>query len=298
MENKEEKKMNRKEFFTRTTEGIIGIGLTGLAAPDSGETQAPKTNVEFRTLGKTGLKISAVGIGAARTNEPSVIKKCLDMGLNFFDTGRMYSEGKNEEIIGSVIKDIRKNMVIQSKIDQKLMGDREAMVKSIDDSLKALRTDFIDIMLVRGATSEEFVNDTILMEVFSKAKKSGKIRFCGFSSHAGSADQILRAGVKTKFYDVAMIPYNHAGHFTHSIYGIYSEWNQEAKEKEIADAVAAGMGILVMKTCSGGPRKEEGEPKETYRSALKWILRNKNVSSVVAGMGNFREVTEDTSAMG
>ncbi|MHB9030502.1 MAG: aldo-keto reductase family protein, partial [Candidatus Latescibacterota bacterium] len=156
----------------------------------------------------------------------------------------------------------------------------------------------IDVMLVRGATDEQFVNDPILMEVFRKAKESGKIRFCGFSSHAATADNVLRAGVKTGVYDVIMIPYNHAGNFTHSTYGIYSEWDQAAKEREIEAAAAAGIAVLAMKTCSGGPRKEEGEEKPSFRSALRWILRNKNVSAIVPGMGNFREVTEDVSAMG
>lgn len=289
--------MNRKQFLTRSTESIIGVGLAGLASAPDGESAAT-SNVEFRTIGKTGIRVSAVGIGMSRTNEPAVLKRCLDLGITFIDTGRMYSEGKNEEMVGTVIRDIRKNLVVMSKIDQKLMGDRAAMEKSVDDSLKALRTDFIDILLVRGATSEEFVNDPVLMEVFARAKKSGKIRFCGFSSHSGSADIILKAGVKTGFYDVAMIPYNHAGHFTHSVYGIYSEWDQAAKEREIAAATAAGMGIMVMKTCSGGPRKEEGEEKASYRSALKWILRNKNIASLVVGMGNFREIAEDISAMG
>ena len=292
----EKNEINRKEFITLSAGGAVGIGLGSLAAGGGAQTAQPK--VEFRKLGKTGLTVSAVGVGMSRTNEPSVLKRCLDLGVTFVDTGRMYSEGKNEEMVGAVIKDIRKKLVLMSKIDQKFMGDRAAMEKSIDDSLKALRTDVIDVMLVRGATSEEFVNDPDLMEVFRKAKKDGKIRFCGFSSHAGNADQVLLAGVKTGFYDVAMIPYNHAGHFTHSVYGIYSEWDQAAKERGIEAAAAAGMGVLAMKTCSGGPRKEDGEEKPSYRSALRWILRNRNISAILPGMGNFREINEDVSAMG
>ncbi len=289
--------ITRKEFITRSTGGVIGIGMGGLSSDGMAQTAA-KQRIEFRKLGKTGLAVSAIGVGMSRTNEPSVLKRCIDLGLTYIDTGRMYSEGKNEEMVGAVIQSIRKSLVLQTKIDQRLMGDRAAMEKSIDDSLKALRTDFIDVMLVRGATDEQFVNDSILMEVFRKAKESGKIRFCGFSSHAATADEVLSAGVKTGFYDVAMIPYNHAGNFTHSVYGIYSEWDQAAKEKAIAAAAAAGMAVLAMKTCSGGPRREQGEEKLSFRSALKWILRNKNISAAVPGMGNFREVVEDVSAMG
>jgi len=210
----------------------------------------------------------------------------------------MYAGGRNEEMIGRVIKDIRKNIVVQSKIDQKIQHDKAAMEKSIDESLKALQTDYIDIMIIRGAPTEEAVKNPEVMEAFSKAKKAGKIRFCGFSSHSARSHEILKIGVETKFYDVAMVPYNHAGNFRHTIYGIYSEWDQDTLEKEFENATANGMSIICMKTCSAGPLKKEGETRGTYQAGLKWILRNKNISTMAVGMGSFREVIEDAGAMG
>ena len=77
-------------------------------------------NIEYRNLGKTGLKVTPVGLGASRTNEPSVFNRAVNFGINFIDKERMYSEGRNEEIISKVIEGIRKNVIIQSKIDQKI----------------------------------------------------------------------------------------------------------------------------------------------------------------------------------
>ena len=289
--------MSRKEFLNRSVGGFIGTGITGLSSSVFIRSVRAVENVEYRTLGKTGLSVTSVGLGGSRTNEPSVVKRAVSMGVNFIDTGRMYAGGRNEEMIGKVIKDIRKDIVVQSKIDQKIQSDKAAIEKSIDDSLRALQTDYIDIMLIRGASTEEAVKNPVVMEAFSKAKEAGKIRFCGFSSHSPRSHEILRMGVDTGFYDVAMVPYNHSGSFTHVIYGIYSEWDQDSLEKEFEHAVAKGMGIIVMKTCSAGPLKKEGEVRGTYQASLKWILRNKNVSTMAVGMGNFREINEDVGVM-
>ena len=291
--------MNRKKFIFLSSTGLVGAGITGLSPPAFLESARAAEHLEFRTLGRTGLKVSAVGFGPTSIDIPGIAKRALDMGVNFIDTGRMYASGKNEEMVGRVIKDIRKKIIIQTKFTRRYKDDRKAIEKSIDDSLKALRTDYIDIMLLHSASSEEDLKSPAVLEVLTKARKSGKIRFCGFSSHSSESYKILRAGVEAEFYDIAMIPYNHAGHFHHTVYkGFYCEWDQDALEKEMERAVACGMGIVAMKTCSAGPLKKEGESTGTYQACLKWILRNKNVSTMAVSMRNFRDADEDVGAMG
>lgn len=297
MDTKPVRILTRKQFLKRTTGAAIGTGIAGFAAPAFIPKIEAAPNIEFRKLGSSGISVSAVGLGATRLSEPSLVKRILDMGITFIDTGRMYSQGRNEEMIGRVIGASRKNYVIQSKIDQKIQRDAAAMMKSIDDSLKALKTDFIDIMLIRGATTEEAVKNDIVADVFAKAKQAGKIRLCGFSAHSANAPEMVRLGVDYGVYDVMMVPYNHTGSFTHSIYGIYSEWDQDALHESFALAASRGKSIVAMKSCSGGPRKEEGESEETYRSALKWALKNKHVSAVFPAIASFREAEEDIGAM-
>ena len=298
MVDKPRNAMSRKEFLNRSAGGLAGISIAGLSGPAFIKRAHAAGNFEYRTLGKTGLKVCPVGFGGSRTNEPSIFKRAIDLGINFIDTGRMYSGGRNEEMIGKVIKDIRKDIIIQSKIDQKVQRDKAAMEKSIDDSLKALQSDYIDIMLIRGATTGEAVKNPVVLEAFIRAKEAGKIRFCGFSCHSSNAHEMLRVGVETKVYDTAMVPYNHAGNFRHTVYGIYSEWDQAALEKSFEYAVSLGMGIAVMKTCSAGPLIREGETTGSYQAGLKWILRNKNIGVMAVGMGSFREVEEDFGALG
>jgi len=297
MSDRDGNTISRKDFMKRSARGAVGAGIIGSTAPAFITRVRAAQNVEFRTLGSSDIKVSAVGLGGSRITEPSLIRRVLDMGVNFIDTGRMYAGGRNEELIGRVIKDIRKDVIVQSKIDQKIQNDAAAMEKSIDDSLKALRTDYIDIMIIRGATTAKAVTNPVVREVFEKAKKSGKIRRCGFSAHSSNAHEMLTLGANQGWYDVAMVPYNHSGSFTHSVYGIYSEWDQDALEKAFEFAVSKGMGVIAMKTCSGGPMITEGEPRGTFREALRWNLRNRNLSTMAVGMGSFREAEEDVAAM-
>ena len=288
--------MNRKKFLYCSTAGFAGIGITGCSTPGLLKRTSQSDTIQYRKLGKTGLKVTAVGFGATRTNEPSVIKRVVDTGVNFIDTGRMYSEGKNEEVIGKVIADIRKDIVIQSKIHQNIQRNKTAMEKSIDESLKALRTDYIDVMLLRWTSDKEAVNNPVAIEVLDRAKESGKIRCAGISCHSNQVE-IMKAAIENAFYDVVLVTYNYAGKYTHVQSGRKSEWDAAALEREILRASSIGMGVVAMKTCSAGPLKEEGESEATYTAALRWILRNKNISTIIPAMGNFREIEEDVRAM-
>jgi len=209
----------------------------------------------------------------------------------------MYAEGRNEELVGRVIRDIRKDVVIQSKFYRKYITDTDQILGSIDDSLKALRTDYIDIMLKQSAITKDELFAPAVMEAITKAKEAGKIRFSGFSTHENQAE-MLREATASGFYDVALVAYNHAGNYTHSVSKNFYEWDQAELEREIEKAASAGMGVIAMKTCSGGGYAYPGEQKPSYRSALKKILENKNITSAVPAMASFSQIDENIAAMG
>jgi aryl-alcohol dehydrogenase-like predicted oxidoreductase len=103
--------------------------------------QAP-AGVVYLTLGKTGLKVSGVGCGIGLIPDPAVLVRAADLGVNYFDTARMYEKGKAEEIAGAALKSRRKKIVLASKTDALTKAD---VIKDMDDSLKALQTDYLDI---------------------------------------------------------------------------------------------------------------------------------------------------------
>ena len=225
------------------------------------------------------------------------MKNAFDMGVNFVDTGRGYTGGKNEEMIGKTLEGIRQKIIIQTKFSTRIINDRKKLDQSLSESLKALRTDYIDILMMHGASSVDQLFSGVVMEFLQSAKKSGKIRFYGFSSHKNHIE-LLKATTDRPFYDVCMVPYNHSGSYKHHYYkGVESEWDSEKQGKNISAAATKGIGIIAMKTCSAGPYKGPGQSIASYANGLKWILKNPHICSMAVAMASFEQVEEDTSVL-
>jgi aryl-alcohol dehydrogenase-like predicted oxidoreductase len=156
------KQISRKEFVNRALTAITGIGLLSKNIP----VYLPSLPLS-RPIGKTGITVSPICFGAPRTNEISLIKYALDKGINFIDTGRAYGNGNNEKLVGKAVSGIRNKFVIQTKIrlednelpskgrGKKGAGEiRDALSSKFEDSLKALNTDYIDILLYHDALDE------------------------------------------------------------------------------------------------------------------------------------------------
>ena len=261
-----------------------------------------------KILGRTGIPVSTMGFGASRTMEPALVGAALDAGMNFLDTGRSYSGGQNEVMVGKVIAGRRKDVVIQSKLRvtvrdedkgfssaeevKKVTGAMEASLKA---SLEALNTDYIDIMVIHGATSPGIIYHEAVAAFFEAAKHSGKIRAHGFSSHSNQIE-LVRAANRNPFYDVIMVPYNHKGSYIHSRSNYYAEWDQPALETELKKAKELGIGLVAMKTCSAGTLAPDPSGEASYAHALRWILNRDMVHTMAVAMGNFGQIEENLQA--
>ncbi len=303
--------MSRKDFIKKSCASLLTYGLLK-ESPSlllNGQETKKQTSSGYRVLGRTGIKVAPVGIGASRTMEPTIVKTAIDKGINFIDTGRSYYNGQNEIMIGKVIKGIRKEVIIQSKmqINLKEKGEelksaevskkiKNIMQSSLDESLKALQTDYIDIMLIHEADDINIINHKEVMGFFIMAKKSGKIRACGFSSHTNQIN-LLKSANETNFYDVIVVPYNHKGSYIHMLGGQYKEWDQPALEVELKKAQQNNTAIVAIKTCSAGPLSLDGKSEPSYKDALKWILNHSYVQTMAVAMLNMKEINEDIQAM-
>jgi aryl-alcohol dehydrogenase-like predicted oxidoreductase len=298
-------KMSRKEFLKKSSVAFLGMGVLGFGnkkGPARGLKAAPSDMIE---LGSTGIEVPPVGFGASRTMEPSLVSAALDAGFNLLDTGRSYSNGRNEVMVGEVIKPRRKDVVIQSKFRVNMQREEDgsfgvenvkktlgSMTASLEASLKALGTDYIDILLVHDASDPQIIHHEAVMGFFAKAKKEGKIRAHGFSTHANQIELIKVANQK-KFYEVIMVTYNHKGSYIHMNSGRYSEWDQPALEVEMDKAKKRGVGMIGMKTCSGGPYAPDENTKPSFEGALRWVLDQDKVHTMAVAMGNFAEIEEN-----
>lgn len=309
MKKEKNSSITRKEFLKKSA-GIVAAGMIGsnrLSLLHS-KNQKPGNTPELRMLGKTGIKVSPLCYGASRSMEPALLKAALDKGINFIDTGRSYFNGENEIMLGKALKRLRKKFIIQSKARVRISekGD-EANTKSVhkkittllntslNESLRALQTDYIDILLLHGVNSPDILSNEAVMGFFLNAKKSGKIRACGFSSHTNQT-ALVKTANENSFYEVLMVPYNHKGSFIHSLSGWYSDWNQSVLEKELKKA-AAQKGIVAMKTCSAGPYASDLDREPSYTDALKWVIGHSFINSAAVAMANFKQIELDTQAM-
>jgi aryl-alcohol dehydrogenase-like predicted oxidoreductase len=303
--NKKEKKMSRKEFLKSTSAALLGFGLSSFGSKKvETKTKANKAS-GFNELGRTGIKVSPIGFGASRTMEPALVMAAIDAGFNLMDTGRSYFNGQNEVMVGKVVDGRRKDVVIQSKlrVDVREEGGGLAsagevrrvtadMASSLDKSLKVLGTDYIDIMLIHGATSPEIIHHEAVMGFFEREKKKGKIRAHGFSTHTNQIE-LMRAANQKLFYDVIMVTYNHKGSYIHMNSGRYSEWDQPTLEVEMDKAYKSGTGLVAMKTCSGGPYAPDEETEPSFEHALRWILDQNKIHTMAVAMGNFEQIEEN-----
>ena len=297
-----QKQISRKEFLTKTLTGIAGVSLLSKQFSEIGS-----SDTELRKIGDTGLLVSPLCFGAPRTNEESLIKYALEKGINFIDTGRTYGNGNNERMVGRAVAGVRDRVIIQSKIrleKNELPSNgkgkkgaaeiRDALSSKLEESLKALNTNYIDILLYHDALDENLLFHGETMKFFDEMKKSGVIKAHGFSTHNDYLNLPERNNSE-RFYDVIMVPFNHKGSFVHSVTGRYSEWDQKRLITILAEAEKRGVGVIAMKTCSGGMYSPSAGMEASYKEAVRWVLQHTFISSAAIAMANFEQVDEHTS---
>jgi aryl-alcohol dehydrogenase-like predicted oxidoreductase len=291
-------KLSRKKFL-RSLLGMAGSGLClRHAAWPAGQGQALLLN----DLGKTGLRITSLGLGASRTLEAALVRAAVERGITFIDTGRSYMNGKNEEMIGRALQGKRRQVVIQSKIKlPKGFSGRPAdgavaahLEIELNKSLKALQTDCVDVMLLHGIEEESILENEEVHGFFRRAKAAGKIRACGFSTHNNHL-ALLEKALKNGFYEVVMLPFNPWGGFRHSIGGWSAQWDQDGLIRAMERARAAGIGIVAMKTCSAQPFALRAGEAPSLAGAVRWVTDKPYVAGAAVAMANFSELEEHLS---
>jgi aryl-alcohol dehydrogenase-like predicted oxidoreductase len=241
---------------------------------------------QYRTLGKTGLKVTSLGFGCMITSDGSVITRAADLGITYFDTARSYSGGNNERMVGAALKGKRDRITLSTKTGGRT---KQEALDHIDKSLSELGTDHVDIWYLHGKGKPEEVTDD-LIEAQQIAKKAGKIRFAGVSTHSGQKE-LLPWLAKNPNIDVILTTYN----FT----------MEPFMNDVIAEAAQAGKGIVCMKVMAGGTRGRGASPvisEKLHRdgaltSALKWVLRNRQIATTIPSMTDMDQLDANLKAM-
>jgi hypothetical protein len=242
------------------------------------------------------------------TSDPSVIKRAADLGINLFDTARVYQNGNNERMVGGALKDVRQKVIISSKSTARTKAEALA---DLDTSLRELGTDYLDIWYLHSRNEPEQVTADLL-EAQQVAKESGKIRFAGVSTHF-NMDKMLAYVVKLPQVDVVLTTYNFAMRSVDAAMNANPDAPKTDMTGAIQSARKAGLGIVAMKVMAGGVSrvrrgdrvyganpealgKRLGQPGVPV-AALKWALKNESVDTAEVCMTDHDQLDENLRAM-
>ncbi len=298
-----ESELSRRGFLTAAT-GFIAAGLTSTIKADdriSIEDRKPETPVKpiiYRTLGKTGLKLPIIGMGVMNAAVPEVVAASYDKGVRLFETSESYQMGRNQEMVGNVIKrlGIRDKVIIGTKVElprdwpaMRPAQIRKTIINKAESCLKQLQMDYVDIFYIHSVSETAQVKNQFFKEAMTTLKEQNKIRFAGVTTHSEMA-QVLNEAAADGFYDVVEAMINFALSSDKQLF------------EAIQNAAAVGVGIVAMKAFWGSPEKLNSENaawiKEhmtaTIASAsLKWVMRNKNITVNIPGYTNFEHMKQD-----
>jgi uncharacterized protein len=270
---------SRRNFLAAS----LALPAAGLATAAAAQAQtAPAAGgLSYRVLGKTGMKVTTVGFGCMITSDPSVISKAVDMGINYFDTARIYQNGQNERMVGAALGAKRKDIFLSTKTEA---TNGAGTLLELDTSLKELGTDHVDVWLLHMKDNPGQITDD-MVEAQRKAKQSGKARFVGLSTHQlpAVADRI----VETK-QELVQAQYN----FTSA-----AQWAPAIEKLN-----QAGIGLVAMKVMArAGGRGRGGAqaaaPSNRPAAALKWVLKNAAIATTVPSMTDMDQLDQNFKVM-
>jgi len=249
--------MDRRDFLKTASTAVSAAVTSQLltpallaeqqAAAKSG--RAESGEMIYRTLGRTGERISAIGLGGyhigvdSLTDQSSVqlIRRAIDRGITFMDNSWDYHDGRSEELMGKALRDGYRNKVfLMTKINGRT---KAAAASQIDDSLRRLQVDSVDLMqfheVIRLEDPDRIFAEGGAMEAMQEAKKAGKLRYIGFTGHKDPLVHLrmLEFARKRNFhFDAVQMPLNvmdaHFRSFAHDV---------------VPGLVSEGIGVLGMK---------------------------------------------------
>jgi predicted aldo/keto reductase-like oxidoreductase len=282
---------NRRDFIVKPILWAGAASVIGKA--ESLFADAAQTPLIHRTLGKTGITLPVVSMGVMNADIPGLLRRAYELGIRHFDTAAGYQQGRNEEMVGNVIKElgVRDKVVISTKQPsrgrpQNVAEAKSRFIEGVEASLKRLQMDHVDILYHHSADSVEDARADGPLEALQALKKDGKTRFIGLSTH--KTVEVLPEVVRLGVFDVALVILNYTlAHDPEIVPTMEKAWK-------------AGIGIVAMKTQAGGtvkpnPNLPRQLPPESQTALLKWALNHEFVSTAIPGFSTYEHLEQDFS---
>jgi predicted aldo/keto reductase-like oxidoreductase len=294
--------LNRRDFFKKAA--AIGLGTTVASTSFWRPRQAlagitlPQEPAPRRPFGRSGVMVSSLSLGGMFDvlNNRLMLAKALDWGINYWDTAEGYGGGRSEEGIGRWFArnpDTRKQVFLVSKLSSRRGTD---FTPRLDESLKRLHTDYIDLFMVHGIRGIDEMEANLAS--WSQAmKKAGKIRFFGFSTHS-NMEACLEGAAELPWIDGIMFTYN------------YRLMHESRMQAAVDACHRAGIGLTAMKTQGGGPLKSDSESEiemagrfmqkgfTEHQAKLMAVWQDKRIAAICSQMPNLTILATNAVAAG
>lgn len=286
-----------------STSGLVAVGLAAsegvfrplLAQNESAPASIRNGEMLYRTLGRTKEKVSVIGLGGHHIGRPKdeqegikIILSAIDRGINFMDNCWDYHNGGSEIRMGKALRNgYRKKVFLMTKIDGRT---KQAAAKQIDESLKRLQVDYIDLMqhheVIRMEDPDRIFAPGGAQEAMLEAQKAGKIRYIGFTGHKDPLVHLrmLEIAAQNNFrFDAVQLPLNVMdAHFR--------SFEREVLPRLVKDEI----GVLGMKSM--------GDPYILKSNTVKPIeclhyVMNLPTSTVITGMENMKLLDQAIEAV-
>ncbi|MDE0332533.1 MAG: aldo/keto reductase, partial [Nitrospinae bacterium] len=296
----------RRDFIRKSAFAGLGAGLLPLAKAMNADAAQNRVR-RYVALGKTDIKMSDISFGSSRlgSDEEDLVLHALDLGINYFDTAESYSWGESETTIGRALKGKRHKVYIASKTHAEPSDKKESMMRSLEQSLQKLQTDYVDVYFNHAVNDVDRMSNPEWREFTALAKKQGKIRYSGMSGHAGNLIECLDYCTANNVVDVFLIAYNFGqdpAFYQRFTRGFDFIARFPKLPLALARAKAKGVGVIAMKTLMGA-RLNDMRPYEkgaaTFsQAAFRWVLSNPNVDSLIISMTSRENITEFVGGSG
>ena len=301
-------KISRRDFIRA---GVAVAGTTLYPKLSHVPLFEPKPKIQdYRILGRTGLRVSDVSLGAGVPQDPALIKYVLDLGVNYIDTAEHYSNGRSERVIGEAVKGRRKDVFITTKLAVRDNNTEEQLIERFFRCLERLQTDHVDVLMFHNPSSKEILTLPFVHKAFQKLKSDGKVRFFGLSCHEPHMVDICNFAIEDGRFDVLLFVYN---------------FMQEKAAEVLKHAAQKNVGSTIMKVhASEHPEqirsvsreeqqkfqdeadrqtlrfreKYDLKKDEYFRAAISWVLQNAAVGCVVTSIRTFDQANDYVSVSG